>query len=111
MRPPERQLRRSRRPRRAFTAAVGLRRGLRRRRRRRRRRVLDEVEVVAIVNFILCRVDGVLVLVMNAARPKHEPIHAHAQVVAVGLEALPHEHAGTALTRDAARAGRDGEAL
>ena len=38
--------------------------------------------------------DEVLARVVDAAGAEHEAVHAHAQVLALGLEALPDEHAG-----------------
>jgi hypothetical protein len=48
---------------------------------------------------------------MHAAGAEHEALHAHAEVLAVGLEALPHEHAGAAGAGHLAGLGGDGEAL
>ena len=47
---------------------------------------------------------------MHAAGPEHEAVHAHAEVLPVRLEALPHEHARPALARNPAAVGRDREA-
>ena len=38
--------------------------------------------------------DEVLAGVVHATAAKHEAVHAHAQVLALGLETLPDEHAG-----------------
>ena len=38
--------------------------------------------------------DEVLAGVVHAAAAEHEAVHAHAQVLALGLETLPDEHAG-----------------
>ena len=44
----------------------------------------------------------VVILVVDAAGPEHEAVHAHAEVLALSLEALPHEHASPARPRDLA---------
>ena len=49
----------------------------------------------------------VVVLLVDAAGSEHEPVHAHAQVLSLRLEALPHEHAGAALPRDFAAVRSD----
>ena len=46
--------------------------------------------------------DDVLARVVDAAGAEHEAVHAHAQVLPLRLEALPHEHAGAPLPRDLA---------
>ena len=38
--------------------------------------------------------DKVLARVVDAAGAEHEAVHAHAQVLALGLETLPDKHAG-----------------
>ena len=38
--------------------------------------------------------DHVLLVVVDTAAAEHEAVHAHAQVLALGLETLPDEHAG-----------------
>ena len=50
----------------------------------------------------------VVVLVVDAAGAEHEPVHAHAQVLPVGFEAFPHEHAGALLVGHLAVLRRNG---
>ena len=45
---------------------------------------------------------SLVVLVVDAAGAEHEAVHAHAEVLALGLEALPHEHASPARPRNLA---------
>ena len=62
----------------------------------------DDVE--AVVDFF---VQLVVIVVVDAAGSEHEPVHAHAQVFAVRLEALPDKHAGPVLPGDLTTPGRD----
>ena len=50
-------------------------------------------------------------VVVDAAGAEHEPVHAHAQVLALGLQALPDEHADAALVRDLAPTGGNVETV
>ena len=39
--------------------------------------------------------DEIFLVIMNTAASEHEAVHAHSQMLTLGLEALPHKHAGS----------------
>lgn len=59
--------------------------------------MLMVVMMVVMMVMKIGRGDRVGRRVVHAAAAEHERVHAHADVRALGLDALPHEHAGALL--------------
>lgn len=65
---------------------------------RRRRLILESARVQRLVDHRLGH-DHLGGQIVGATRPKHERVHAHADMLALRLDALPHEHTGARVAR------------